>query len=77
MHYFANGRNIAAVEDADQAQKYADAGWTAITRDDYIHRWRIRDLVALYRLKVEAYHAARQQEAQAAAERSLVKFHGV
>lgn len=77
MHYFASGVNIAAVEDASQAQKYEAAGWSAISQDEYVYRWRVRDLVTLYRLRIEAYHELRRLEAQAAAERQLVKFHGV
>ncbi len=43
MYYFKYYLNIAAVEHAEQAQKYRDAGWQPITRDEFIEAWRKRD----------------------------------
>jgi hypothetical protein len=73
MNYFIHGANIAAVESDEQADKYAAAGWVETTHDEHIRRWRLRDLMVLYRLRVEAYHEARRAEAQAAKERQLIK----
>jgi hypothetical protein len=75
--YFVHGANIAAVESAEQADKYAAAGWVETSHDEYIRRWRLRDLVTLYRMRVEAYQTAQQLRQQAQKERELVKFQGV
>jgi hypothetical protein len=76
MNYFVHGANIAAVESVEQATKYAAAGWVETTHDEYVRRWRLRDLVTLYRMRVEAHDEARRAEAQAAHERQLIKVHG-
>lgn len=43
MYYFKYYLHIAAVENAEQAQKYRDVGWTEITCDEFIEAWRQRD----------------------------------
>jgi hypothetical protein len=53
MHYFIHGQNIAAVEDATQAAKYAQAGWRVVSRETFIAVWRARDMQALAELEPE------------------------
>lgn len=47
MHYFAIGVNIAAVETAEQAAKYAAAGWRPVSREVFMAVWQARDAMVL------------------------------
>jgi len=47
IRYFAFGVNIAAVEDAAQAAKFADAGWREINHAAFMKAWSDRDAQAL------------------------------
>ena len=44
IHYFVYGSDFAAVEDADRAVAYRDAGWHPASRAEFIAAWRARDL---------------------------------
>jgi hypothetical protein len=54
MHYFVYGQNIAAVEDVEQAAKYAAAGWRAVSREVFLDAWKRRDARDLARIWTEA-----------------------
>lgn len=41
--YFIHGLNIAAVEDAEQAERFVTAGWVEVTEDRFMTAWRERD----------------------------------
>jgi hypothetical protein len=43
IRYFVHGANIAAVEDDTQASRYEAAGWTPVTREEFIEEWKKRD----------------------------------
>ena len=47
IYYFTFGPAIAAVEDAGQAAKYADAGWERVSPEAYRAAWRDKDRRAL------------------------------
>lgn len=46
LHYFIHGPNIAAVEDAGQAEKYAALGWERVSHRAFIAAWAARDAQA-------------------------------
>ena len=43
MHYFVFGPAFAAVQDAEQAQKHADAGWERTDATGFVAAWQARD----------------------------------
>jgi len=53
MHYFVFGLDFAAVEDAEQAQKHADAGWERVNVGAFVAAWQARDGRDWGRLKEE------------------------
>lgn len=52
MYYFIHGQSIAAVEDSDQAAKYADAGWERVGRAVFMAAWREKDRRAWWAMVV-------------------------
>lgn len=50
MRYFIHGQDFAAVEDADQAAKYAAAGWRSVSRAAFMDAWKRRDARDLARI---------------------------
>lgn len=53
MYYFTHGQNIAAVERAEQAAKYAAAGWSVVSRETFMDAWKRRDARDLARIWAE------------------------
>lgn len=41
--YFTHGLNIAAVEDAAQAERFVAAGWVEVTEREFVAAWQARD----------------------------------
>lgn len=41
--YFIHGLNIAAVEDAAQAERFVTAGWVEVTERAFVEAWQARD----------------------------------
>lgn len=77
IRYYRRGIHTRTAETRRMAQRITRKGWRRCTHDEYMYRWCLRDMLRFYAMRVEAYYAARQAEAQAAAERSLVKIRGV
>lgn len=50
MHFFTYGQDFAAVEDVEQAAKYAAAGWRAVSRETFMDAWKRRDARDLARI---------------------------
>lgn len=55
MRYFVSQGHIAATETTERAQAHLNAGWHEVDRDTYLTAWRMRDLRAIYRLRVDAH----------------------
>ena len=51
MHYFVFGLDFAAVQDTEQAQKHADAGWERVNVGAFILAWQARDGRDVERIK--------------------------
>lgn len=53
MYYFTYGPDFAAVENAEQAAKYAAAGWRKVSREAFMDAWKRRDARDLARIWAE------------------------
>jgi len=53
MFYFAFNDTYAVVQNEDQAQKFAEAGWEPITREQFREGWRKKDAAAMEGIAVE------------------------